>query len=155
MDLLEKIKQNGNQSAALLPEILGGRVTLNLLKIDSQNKKLIFESGTDDIAKALLSSLVSGDKNIDSMDVNLVLKPYGAEKRTAKINVLSYLGYTDWPGGPISRLIMSFNYPLNFDPSSYTQSPMFINLIIQENGLTAHVQDLNNSPAVAFTIEYA
>ena len=152
MDVLEKIKQNGNQSAALLPEI-SGRVTLNLLKIDFSNKKLIFEAGTLNIAKDLFSAVISGDKNIEDIDVNLVLKPYGDEKKTAKMNTLSILGHTDWPGGPISSLNISFNYPENAGANS-TKTPTFINLQIDNNSLFATGQDFNGSQYVVFTIEY-
>lgn len=152
MDVLEKIKQNGNQSAALLPEILGG-VTLNLLKIDFSNKKLIFEAGTLNIAKDLLSAVISGDKNIEDINVNLVLKPYEPEKKTAKMNALSILGKTDWPGGPISKLSMSFIYPENSGSNS-SQTPTFINLIINQNSLSAYGQDFSGSAFMTFTIEY-
>ena len=156
MDVLEKIKQNGNQSAALLPEILeGGGVTLNLLSISFRDSTLTFEAGTDNIAKDILSALASGDKDINDIDVNLVLKPQGSDKTTAKMNVLSILGGTVYPGAPISSLIISFSYPQYwYSEASSADAPTFINLKVTNTGLTACGSNFKDSEITSFTIEY-
>ena len=86
MDVLEKIKQNGNQSAALLPEILeSGGVTLNLLSISFRDSTLTFEAGTDNIAKDILSALASGDKDINDINDITFTKGEAREKLLAEI----------------------------------------------------------------------
>lgn len=68
MDVLEKIKQNGNQSAALLPEILkgDGEFELKWAGYQSDGNIIRFPKGTSEILDSIINAHING-KTIKSV----------------------------------------------------------------------------------------